>query len=292
MVEALRVVSRRGGLVEAEHQVIGCAVDASGTVLASFGDFNRMSFLRSSTKPLQAEPLHRAMPELPTDLLAIACASHEAKPEHLDAVDRLLGLSGSTEADLLNGPDNRNCGRRHHDCSGKHAGMIIACQRNGWSVADYIDAAHPLQQVVMRSVSEKAGVSIGDIVMGTDGCGVPCHGMPIANIARVYTALDPSIAKAMRAYPSLVGGSSADDTNLMQLRNGWTAKRGALGLLCVQTDVGIGIALKGVDGYWRGIRPALSELSHRLGLGRIDAWDSYELRNSRGTAIGDVSIAK
>jgi L-asparaginase II len=291
MVDALRVVVRRGGLVEAEHHVIGCAVDATGAVVASFGDVNHVTFLRSSTKPIQAEPLHAAMPKLPNDLLAIACASHEAKSEHLAAVDRLLALSGSNEADLLNGPDDENHGRRYHDCSGKHAGMILACQHNNWSVADYIDPDHPLQQAVLRSVSQKACVPINKIVMGTDGCGVPCHGMPISNIARVYTAIDPAIASAMRAHPFLVGGPTADDTSLMQLRSGWTAKRGAQGLLCVQTDDGIGIVLKGIDGYWRGIRPAMSELSYRLGLGRIDAWDSYELRNSRNTVIGDAAIA-
>ncbi len=281
---------RRNQVVEAVHEVVGCAVDASGTILASFGDPTHVAYLRSSTKPFQAEPLHRAVPQLAPDLMAIACASHMAQPEHLDAVDRLLALSNSHEDDLMCGPDvGRPAGRRHHNCSGKHAGMLLACTVNGWSTDDYIEAGHPLQRAVLTSISEKVNIDPEKVEIGVDGCGVPCHAVTIEHMAMLYTQLESQIANSMRAYPILVGGVEADDTILMQLRTGWTSKRGAEGLLCAQTNEGVGLVLKGLDGSWRGLRPAMSELSSRLGLGRIVEWDVVDIRNSRGDLVGEVT---
>jgi L-asparaginase II len=290
--DPLVVQVRRGDVVEAEMRVIGCAVDRHGKVLASFGDVDRVSFLRSSTKPIQAEPLLAADGELPQELMAIACASHTAQPEHLAAVDRLLARSGFIEADLLCGPEvTRPPGRRHNNCSGKHAGMLLASEHHGWSTHDYIDAQHPLQKAVLQSLSDKMRVPVNDIAIGTDGCGVPCHGVRLRNMALLYTALEPNIAESMRAYPGLVGGVDADDSQLMQLRKGWTAKRGAEGLLCAQTSDGIGLVLKGLDGGWRGMRPAMSELSNRIGLGRIEQWESIEIRNTRDVLVGAIAVA-
>jgi L-asparaginase II len=289
MSESYVVEVVRNGLVEAVHEVFGCAVDRDGKVLASFGEVEHIAYLRSSTKPFQAEPLRAAAPELPPNLMAIACASHMAQPEHLAAVDALLALSNSQEDELMCGPDiGRPPGRRHNNCSGKHAGMLLACKANGWSTHDYVGANHPLQQAVLRSISEKMRLRSTDIAIGVDGCGVPCHGVPLRSMAVLYTQLEPEIAKGMRTYPVLVGGIDADDTNLMQLRQGWASKRGAEGLLCTQTTEGIGMVLKGIDGSWRGMRLAMSELSARVGLDRIDEWDTVELINTRGEAVGEV----
>jgi L-asparaginase II len=293
MSEPFVVEVRRRGIIEAVHEVIGCAVDREGHVLASFGDAAHVAYLRSSTKPFQAEPLHVAAPQLASDLMAIACASHMAQPEHLDAVDRLLAASNSHETDLMCGPDpGRPLGRRHNNCSGKHAGMLMACKTNGWSTTDYINEGHPLQQAVLQSLSEKMRVKKAEIFIGIDGCGVPCHGVALHQMALLYAQIEPSIADAMRAYPVLVGGVETDDTNLMQIRPGWTSKRGAEGLLCAQTDSGIGIVLKGIDGSWRGLRPAMSELASRIGLARIDEWDVVDVRNTRGDRVGEISSQK
>jgi L-asparaginase II len=294
--EPLVVEVSRNGLVEAVHEVHGCAVDVDGAVLASFGNVNHHAYLRSCTKPIQAEPFLAALGETATrvgdDVLAIACASHMAQPEHLDAVDRVLALSHSVEDELLCGPDiGRPPGRRHNNCSGKHAGMLFACKHFGWSTLDYVAVEHPLQQAVLKSLSEKMHVSSARIAIGIDGCGVPCHGVALREMGRLYTNIDAALARAMRNVPVLVGGSEADDTNLMEAMAGWSAKRGAEGLLCAQTDSGIGIVLKGIDGSWRGMRPAMSEMAHRLGYGHINGWQQVEQRNSRHDVVGEIAAA-
>ena len=88
--QAGQVVFARGGVPESVHQVHVAVVDASGEVVASCGDAGLVTFPRSSSKPVQALPLALAVPEMPGDELAIACASHAGTPEHLAVVGRLL----------------------------------------------------------------------------------------------------------------------------------------------------------------------------------------------------------
>ncbi|TMK95751.1 MAG: asparaginase [Actinobacteria bacterium] len=58
-MEPVRVVVRRGAIVEAVHVVHAVAVQG-GRVVASAGDPELVAFMRSSAKPLQALPLARA----------------------------------------------------------------------------------------------------------------------------------------------------------------------------------------------------------------------------------------
>ena len=54
------------------------------------GDPSLVTFFRSSAKPIQALPLVRLRPDLGDEEIAIACASHLARPEQVNAVRRLL----------------------------------------------------------------------------------------------------------------------------------------------------------------------------------------------------------
>src|SRR6187549_345309 len=91
-VEALTVLVTRGDVVEARHVVHVVAVQ-DGAVVLEAGDPGLVCFLRSSAKPLQALPLARARPDLTDEQLAIACSSHLARPEQLDAVQSLLAAA-------------------------------------------------------------------------------------------------------------------------------------------------------------------------------------------------------
>jgi L-asparaginase II len=79
-----------------------------------------------------------------------------------------------------------------------------------------------------------------------------------------------------------VGGSGADDTDLMRERPGWFAKRGAEGLFCV-SDGEVAWTLKVEDGAARAVRPALGVV---LG---IDAFREVPVRNSLGEVVGSIA---
>jgi L-asparaginase II len=86
----------------------------------------------------------------------------------------------------------------------------------------------------------------------------------------------------MREHPELVGGSGADDTDLMRALPGWTAKRGAEGLLTALAADGVGWAFKVEDGSARALRPAIGQV---LG---IESFRTVELRNTLGEIVGSL----
>ena len=57
-----------------------------GAVVLEAGDPGLVAFMRSSAKPFQALPFVRARPDLGDEEIAIACASHLARPEQVAAV--------------------------------------------------------------------------------------------------------------------------------------------------------------------------------------------------------------
>jgi L-asparaginase II len=285
-VEAIRVAVRRGGAVESVHRVHAVAV-RDGEVVSSAGDPGLVTFLRSSAKPIQALPLVRARPELDDRLVAIACASHQAEPEQVQAVRDLLAAGPATEDDLECGSqEGRPPGRIYHNCSGKHAGMLAVCRARGWETAGYRLPDHPLQQELLREVAGAAGM---EPATATDGCGVVTFAFPLERIATAFARLGEldggaRVLDAMRAHPQLIGGASSLDTRLMRSLPGWVAKGGAEGLLCGITADGAGFALKVEDGAQRGLSPALAAFFPGL-----EEFASVPVENSRGEAVGEVA---
>jgi L-asparaginase II len=268
-VDAIRVTVQRGGVVEAVHRV-----HVRSTTGTALGD-DIHCFLRSSLKPIQAVPLLEGCDDLDADELAIASASHQAEPAQLEAVRKLLARAGAAADDLECGAqDGRPEGQLGHNCSGKHAGMLAACRAHGWPRHPYRELAHPLQQRVAELVG-RADVAV-------DGCGVPTFALPLSGMAALFTTVREPIAAAMRRHPELVGGRGADDTDLMGALPGWTAKRGAEGLLTALDPDGAGWAFKVEDGSSRALRPAIGQV---LG---IDSFRSVDLRNSLGEVVGSI----
>ena len=270
-MDAIRVVVRRGAVVEAVHRV-----HAATTWGPTFGEAALAFLLRSSVKPLQAIPFVEGYDDLDDDEIAIACASHHAEPAQLAAVRKVLARAGATVDDLENGTqEGRPEGRLGHNCSGKHAGMLAACCARDWPLHPYRDPAHPLQRAIARLVGEPAAV---------DGCGLPTFASTLADAATLLTRTPLRIREAMRARPELVGASSgATDTDLMCEQSGWIAKGGAEGLFCAAHEDGRGLALKCEDGSSRAIRSALGVV---LGL---DAFREVPVTNSLGETVGSIS---
>jgi L-asparaginase II len=275
----------RSGLEESVHVGHVAVCDTDGRLVAAAGDPARPAFLRSSLKPLQAAVSLRAIGEpLPDAPLAVMCGSHDGTPVHVRVVRGLLRRAGMVEDDLRCPPGRplaagvaaRTPRRIVHNCSGKHAGMLLASAKAGWDPMTYPDVSHPLQRRVTRAVAEAA--SNRPARVGVDGCGVPVFAFPIRGVAAIFArlgrperlSLAAEVARctdAMRARPDLVAGSGRADTLLMETVPGLIAKEGAEGLACAAVpEVGLGVAVKALDGAERAAAAGLVTVLGELGL--------------------------
>ena len=238
-----------------------------GRAIVKAGDPALVTYIRSSSKPIQALPLARARPDLADDELAIACSSHLASPDQLAAVRRLLRDAPAAEDELECGPEPTPL---QHTCSGKHAGFLALCRARGWSSAGYRLADHPCQRLMLAEIAAAADVDAASIPTAVDGCGVVTHALPLERMAHAFSRflqLDGGtrVAGAMRAHPQLIRGPLSPDTMLMRVLPGWIAKVGAEGLFCACSPEGVGVVLKVEDGEGRAVPPALAEILRRLG---------------------------
>src|SRR5213592_3796144 len=147
---------RRNGVVEARHTVHAVAV-RDGEIVAVAGDASLTTFMRSSSKPIQALPLARAREDLDDRDLAIASASHRATDEQIAAVRALLAKAPATEDELELGlQEGRPPQPIFHNCSGKHAGMLALCRAQGWDARGYRLPGHPVQEASCTAHAEAA----------------------------------------------------------------------------------------------------------------------------------------
>ena len=284
-MDAISVAVTRGGVVESRHRAHAVVV-RDDAVTEFWGDPSLVAFVRSSAKPLQALPL---VPyELPQEELAIACASHEARPDQLVAVRALLARAGAATEDL-------ECGAEHgsklrHNCSGKHAGFLFLAHRRGWPSEGYRLPEHPLQQNVRELVAAAVGKDPADLDTAVDGCGVPTFALSLVEMARLFAGLArgrpdgaETVVAAMTSHPDLVGGPQSVDTLVMRARPGAVAKRGADGILCVGLPDGTGVALKVEDGANRAAYAVAGAL---LGIPELA---ERPLHSSRGEVVGSIA---
>jgi L-asparaginase II len=259
-------------------------------------------------KPLQAAvSLQAADRDLPDDEVAVMCASHNGEPVHVETVRRLLSRAGLDSSALRCPPgwplDQKTMptvtGPRPelHNCSGKHAGMLLACVRSGWDTETYREPDHPLQARIHQAVLDASGLDELSAV-GVDGCGVPVHGMPLSGLATLFSRMARPehlgelapwarrAVSAMLAEPYLVAGRDRVDTAVMGTTGDVAVKAGAEGLLCAAAaGPGLGIAVKIQDGSSRGTAPALIRALFLLGL--VDEEELRELRrHARPPVLG------
>jgi L-asparaginase len=253
------------------------------------GDPQFVAFFRSSAKPLQALPVVRARPDLDDEEIALVCASHQASPEQVAVVRRILAAAPATEDDLECGAEGID-----HNCSGKHAGFLALCRARGWPLDGYRFGEHPCQNEMTREIADAAEVDIATMVTGTDGCGVPTFALSLEQMANAFVGLGrrdggERVVRAMRAHPDLLRGPVASDALLIKTLDGWVAKGGAEGLFCAASADGLGLALKVVDGSFRAIQPAVAHVLTRLGFDP-GALGRNEVRNSHGEQVGELRV--
>jgi L-asparaginase II len=263
----------RSGLTESVHLGSVAVAAADGSLLASAGDPERVTFARSSMKPLQAAVSVGFVDDGLTDEeVAVMCGSHNAEPVHLRAVTSLLDRGGldfgalrcppALPLDAETAASVRERRPEFHNCSGKHAGLLLASVRAGFATETYVEPEHPLQQEVLRTVTETAGVEPATI--GVDGCGVPVHALPLRALATLYARLvsgaiehADAVVGSMRRAPYLVAGRDRVCSAVME-RAEVIVKVGAEGLVCAGLPgKGIGVAIKIEDGSPRALDPAI-----------------------------------
>ncbi|NEA81274.1 asparaginase, partial [Actinospica acidiphila] len=186
----------RGGVVEGVHYGSVVVLDADGTAGFRLGDPEAAFYPRSALKPVQAVAMVRAGLPLDGDLLSLAAASHSGEERHLDGARRILERAALTEDHLRNVPDlpfgpavrdtwvcaGRGPSRLAQNCSGKHAAMLYTAKLNGWSLDDYLDPGHPLQQTVAETVEDLTGQRVATVTV--DGCGAPLFAVSLEGLAR------------------------------------------------------------------------------------------------------------
>jgi len=306
------------------------AVTPEGRLVAFQGDPAVATFLRSAAKPFQCVPLLLAGVAERYGLddadLALTCASHGGTPAHARRAADLLARGGFGAEHLLCGAhwpldaqaaeELRRQGEQptplHNNCSGKHAGMLLACRMLDLSTADYLAADHPWQRRILGHVEEFCGVPAGEIGLAVDGCGVPAFHMTLAAAARGYAALaDPAaaglpagvaaaagkIVRAMTGAPEMVAGPGRFTTRLMEATRGRVlAKEGAEGFygLAVRGPVALGIAVKIADGGERCRDGVVLDVLRQLGglagaeFEALRDLHSPPLHNHRGLRVGEV----
>jgi L-asparaginase II len=328
----------RGPIVESQHRGHLIAVTGDGETVAELGAPDTVTYIRSSGKPFQAIPLITTGAAdrfgFSEEEIAIACGSHSGEPVHVETVQSMLRKIELNEDALKCGvhePFSVEAAREltrkqqrpsvlQNNCSGKHAGMLAVTRHIGAPLESYDDPAHPLQQLILKSVAEFSGIPVERLVIGTDGCAAPVFGMPVKAMALMYARLvNPPdqfevavkeacrrIVQSMIDYPVMVGGTKDRlDTEMIRAGNGrLISKIGAEGVYTVgvlpspEWPRGLGLAVKIEDGDDKRARPpAVIEALRQLGV--LDAQDvaalaSYAptpITNRRGERVGEARAA-
>lgn len=303
-------VADRSGHDESVHHGALVLLDAAGHVSLSLGDPTVEIFPRSSLKPLQAWAMLESGLDLPDELLALVCSSHDGRVMHIEGVRRILDVAGLGESFLQNTPDLplafdeaervlRGNGERssiQQNCSGKHAGMLATCRKAGWPVETYLEESHPLQDAIVDGIEQLGECEITHI--GIDGCGAPTHVLRLVDLARAFRSIavgagganGTRIFRAMTSHPELIGGPGHPTSAMMRGVPGLMLKDGAEGVFAGAFADGRALALKIADGANRARPPVMRAALRALGVdvGNVDvrAFESEVL--GHGHHVGRV----
>jgi len=319
----------RGDLVDLTHIGHVAVTDYTGKILYHFGNAERVTFARSSAKPLLVLPVLEsgAADEygLTDEELALLCASHSGESFHVEAVRSILQKAGLTEKYLQCGThypfakyaaqELRSKGLKpeevHCNCSGKHSGMLITAKYLGEDLDTYYKPEHPVQQRIMKTLAEVCEYDEDKIITAVDGCGVPVHAMPLYKFAQGFAKLSKPevfcvkrgqaakrLVDAMIAYPEMVAGTDRFCTDLMKTcGDRLFAKSGAAGYYAIGLrDKGIGMTFKVEDGATGIVYAMVLEALRQLNiitpaeLLKLEKYYVLQEKNYRGEMVGHTVI--
>ncbi len=299
----------RDGLIEQEH--FGYIVRGDKTrVLEKIGEDRDYPFyLRSCAKPLQASLIIDFGLDkefgLTEEEIAICCASHAGEKVHVGLVKDILDKIGISYDKLKCGkhqpisPSARkelilnscDATELHNNCSGKHAMMLGLCKLKGWDIENYDDINHPLQKEITKKIYELCAIK-KQYPITKDGCGVPVHAMPLANIVKGYLNLfcDKKYEKIKTAFqnnPYIIGGENRTDTKIISGAKNIIAKVGAGGLcVVVNPEIEEAFVVKICDSNMDAREIVTLDLLKNLHWADIET--SHDIRTNHNDKIGEV----
>jgi L-asparaginase II len=324
MANPVLIELTRAPRVESMHAGALAVARADGSLVAAIGDVAAPTFPRSAVKPLQALALagSGAVERFgfgPREI-AIACGSHGGTPRHVGVVAAMLERAGLGPAALgcgVHEPMDMEAARElvrtgrkasplHHNCSGKHAGMLATAVHQGEAIAAYWTADHPVQERIRRLLEELTRTRLGADACGVDGCSVPNWAIPLAALAAGYArfATGDGLSGAVRlacrcvrdacwTQPELVAGAGRLDTRVMSaMPREVLLKSGAEGVYCGALPArGLGFAVKVDDGGKRAAEAVTIALIARLYPQVAALGPATRLTNWRGLEVGQVRQA-
>ena len=109
------------------------------------------------------------------------------------------------------------------NCSGKHAGLLLACRLLGLSPKGYWRGDHPLQRAIRRRISDLTSVPERDMDEAVDGCGLVVYRIPLSALALGYArllsrAVPGENAAQAAARPHAERWSTAGDVDALDRR--------------------------------------------------------------------------
>lgn len=317
----------RGGRMESSHSGHVAVVNSDGKLLYFIGDPYRITYARSSVKPMQTIPVVEtgAADKFGlTDIdLAVICSSHNGETQHTDRVLSILhkakigveALQCGTHIPLAMDVYEKLIRERkeltplYNDCSGKHAGMLLTAKHMGEPLENYHKPEHQVQQRILKIISVITEYQIDKIGIGIDGCGASVHALPLERLAYSFARLaDPKtlgderamvikrITTAMTDYPEMVAGTGRFCTDFMKVAEGRLfGKLGAESVYLIgDKKLGIGIAIKIEDGSYRALYPVALEVLKQLNmltkkqLTQLMPHYMPKLKNARGEEVGKI----
>ena len=321
MTNPVLVEITRGPLIECCHRGVLAVVSQDGRVVLELGDIARPVYPRSAVKLLQALPLVESNAAAAFGFshkhIALAAASHSGTRNHVEAVRDMLRLTGLDERALHCGthlPRDEAEQRAlllagakpealHHNCSGKHAGMLATARHLGEAIEGYWEVGHPVQTRIRTVLEDMCGMKIGPDVCGTDGCMVPNWALPAKALGRAYAnfgagsgfsndrvAAARRIIEAAIAAPDYFAGPTRLDTRVLKQFGGAAiVKAGAEGAYAgTFPEVGLGFALKIDDGATRAAEAVVSLLIEAFVPAARGQLPLKTFKNAQGNEVGVV----
>lgn len=263
----------RGGVLESFHRGVVCLVDRDEKILYSLGDVHQICYPRSALKPFQQIDLITSGAadffRFTAKELAVMCGSHNGEEVHVQVVESILSKIGLDSSYLKCGsqyPSDRSSANSlikkeqkpkaiHNNCSGKHAGFLALSVFWKCDHSSYLDANHPVQKAIRKTVAEFHSVSENSLAPALDGCSAPIYPLTVFQQALGYMRLSNPhfgdnktadacrrLIHAMRGYPHMVAGRNRYCTELIQVCErellGKTGAEGVFGISFHQHRIG------------------------------------------------------
>jgi L-asparaginase II len=303
-------------------------VDEHSNVLFHMGDPDEIVYYRSSSKPIQALPVIARDLDykygITEEESVLFAGSHAGEPFHIEAMESIMKKAGFTEDMLvmnatipgLQAPNEARVRaglpprKFYHNCSGKHAALMLVQRELGGNPRDYWKLDAVAQHEVKQTIAAISEVQQQEIVTGIDGCGVPVFAVGMRNIAIAYknlacidTIKDEKLQAAAKRYvplinqyPHMMRGTGLMCTLINKDPN-IVAKGGAAGVYgCGLKKERIGIAFKLADGVEYVWPLVLSSILRQIGyqdtktLSMLDSLYSNKLYNDNKTEVGRSEI--